>query len=102
MGREGKPKVRVVTITVIMWFGVRSVMGIAVVRIVMMVSVNPVVPEITFIMVSMTGSVMFPVIISVVVPVANFVRLLLTIYVMVPLTRPCPAITCLRWRRPND
>ena len=117
VGRKVKPKVRVVTMTVIMWFVVRSVMGIKVVRI-MMVSVNPVVPAITFIMVPTTGSVMFPVIIfvvgpmirsvmfpvtlSVVGPVANSVMFLLTILVMVPLTRPCAAITCLRWRRPND
>jgi hypothetical protein len=37
-----------------------------------------------------------------VVPVANFVMFLLTILVMVPLTRPCAAITCLRRRRPSD
>ena len=43
VGREVKPEVRVVTMTVVIWFVVRSVMGIAVVRIVMMVSVNPVV-----------------------------------------------------------
>ena len=94
MGREVKPQVRVVTMTVIVWFVVRSVMGITVPRIIMMVSVNPVVPAIVF--------VMFPVTISVAVPVANFVMFLLTIVVMVPLTRPCAAITCLRRRRPND
>ena len=70
VGGEVKPKVRVVTMTVIVWFVVRSVMGITVPRIIMMVSVNPVVPAIVF--------------------------------VMVPLTRPCAAITCLRRRRPND
>mgnify|MGYP001604037891 FL=1 len=43
VGREVKPEVRVVTMTVVIWFVVRYVMGIAVVRIVMMVSVNPVV-----------------------------------------------------------
>ena len=102
VGREVKPEVRVVTIRVIVWFVVRSVMGIAVPRIIMMVSVNPVVPAIVFVMVSMTSSVMFPVTISVVVPVANSVMLLLTIVVMVPLTRPCAAIPCLRWKRPND
>ena len=102
MGREVKPKVRVVTMTVIVWFVVRSVMGITVPRIIMMVSVNPVVPAIVFVMVPMTISVMFPVTISVVVPVANFVMFLLTILVMVPLTRPCAAITCLRRRRPSD
>ena len=94
VGREVKPQVRVVTMTVIVWFVVRSVMGITVPRIIMMVSVNPVVPAIVFVMVPMTSSVMFPVTTSVVVPVANFV--------MVPLTRPCAAITCLRRRRPND
>ena len=102
VGREVKPQVRVVTMTVIVWFVVRSVMGITVVRITMMVSVNPVVPAIVFVMVPMTSSVMFPVTISVVVPVANFVMFPLTILVMVPLTRPCAAITCLRRRRPND
>ena len=110
VGREVKPKVRVVTMTVIVWFVVRSVMGIAVVRIIMMVSENPVVPAITFVMVPMTSSVMFsvtilvmvPVIIFVVVPVANFVLFLMTILVMVPLARPCAAIPCLRWRRPSD
>ena len=118
VGREVKPKVRVVTIRVIMWFVVRSVMGIAVVRIVMMVSVNPVVPAVilvmvpmtssvmspvsSFVVVSVTSSVLFPVIILVVVPVANFVMFLMTILVMVPLTRPSLAIPCLRRRRPND
>lgn len=43
MGREVKPKVRVMSITEILWFVVRSVMGIKVVRIIMMVSVNPMV-----------------------------------------------------------
>lgn len=43
VGRKVKPKVRVVTMTVIVWFVVRSVMGIKVVRIIMMVSVNPMV-----------------------------------------------------------
>jgi len=94
VGREVKPKVRVVTMTVIMWFVVRSVMGIPVPRIIIMVSVNPVVPAIVF--------VMFPVTISVAVPVANFVMFLLTIVVMVTLTEPCAAITCLRRRRPSD
>ena len=102
MGRKVKPKVRAVTMTVIMWFVVRSVMEIKVARIIMMVSVNPGVPEITFIMVPMTGSVMLPVTISVVGPLANFVMFLLTILVMVPLTGPCAAIACLRRRCPND
>jgi hypothetical protein len=37
---------------------------------------------------------MVPLIILVVVPVTSFV--------MVPLTKPCAAIPCLRWRRPSD
>jgi hypothetical protein len=37
-----------------------------------------------------------------VVLVANFVTFIMTILVMVPVTRPSTAITCLRWRRPND
>ena len=86
VGREVKPEVRVVPMTVIVWFVVRSVMGIAVVRIVVMVSVNPVVPAVILVM----------------VPVANFVMFLMTILVMVPLTRPSLAIPCLRWRRPSD
>ena len=102
MGREVKPEVRVVTMTVIVWFVVRSVMGITVPRIIMMVSVNPVIPAIVFVMVPMTSSVMFPVTISVVVPVANFVMFLLTILVMVPVARPRVAILCLRRRRPSD
>ena len=102
VGREVKPKVRVVTMTVIMWFVVRSVMGIPVPRIIIMVSVNPVIPAIVFVMVPMSSSVMFPVIIFVVVPLANFVTFLMTILVMVTLTKPCAAITCLRRRRPSD
>jgi hypothetical protein len=86
VGREVKPKVRVVSMPIIMWFVVRSVMGIKVVRIIMMVSVNPVVP----------------VTVSVVVPVTRLVMFLMTILVMVPLTRPSLAIPCLRWRRPSD
>ena len=86
VGREVKPQVRVVTIRVIVWFVVRSVMGIAVVRIVIMVSVNPVVPAVILVMVPITSSVLFPVI----------------ILVVVPLTRPSLAIPCLRWRRPSD
>ena len=78
VGREVNPKVRVVAMTVIMWFVVRSVMGIKVVRIIMMVSMNPVVPGHT--------SVLFP----------------LIILVMVPMIRPSTAIPCLRWRRPSD
>jgi hypothetical protein len=35
-------------------------------------------------------------------PVANFVMFLMTILVMVPVAGPSTAITCLRWRRPND
>jgi hypothetical protein len=89
VGREVKPKVRVVTMTVIMWFIVRSVIGITVPRIIMMVSVNPMVP--------VTSSVMFPLVIVVVVPLANLVMFLMTILVMVSLTKPCAAITCLRW-----
>ena len=117
VGREVKPEVRVVSMTVIVWFVVRSVMGIAVVRIVMMVSVNPVVPAVilvmvpmtsfvmspvsSFVVVSVTSSVLFPVIILVVVPVANFVMFLMTILVMVHMARPSTAIPCLRWRRPS-
>ena len=86
VGREVKPKVRVVSMPIIMWFVVRSVMGIKVVRIIMMVSVNPVVP----------------VTVSVVVPVTRLVMFLMTILVMVLVTRPRMAITCLRWRRPYD
>lgn len=70
VGRKVKPKVRVVTMTEMVWLVVRSVIGITVPRIIMMVSVNPMVP--------VTNSV------------------------MVPLTRPSVAITCLRWRRPSD
>ena len=117
MGREVKPEVRVVTMAVIMWFVVRSVMGIKVPRIVMMVSMNPVVPPMIFVVVPMTSSVLFPVTIfvvvpmtssvlfpvtiSVVVPVANFVMFLMTILVMVHMARPSTAIPCLRWRRPS-
>jgi hypothetical protein len=78
VGRKVKPEVRVMTMTVIMWFVVRSVVEITVVRIIMMVSVNP----------------MVPVIIVKTVPMTNFV--------MLPVTRPSVAITCLRWRRPSD
>ena len=102
MGREVKPEVRVVTIRVIMWFVVRSVMGITVPRIIMMISVTPMVPATIPVMVSMTSSVIFPLIVFVVVPLANFVIILMTILVMVTLTKPCAAITCLRWRRPGD
>jgi len=70
VGRKVQPKLRVVTMTEMVWFVVRSVMGITVPRIIMMVSVN----------------LMAPVI----------------IFVMVPVTRPNVAITCLRWRRPSD
>jgi len=86
VGREVKPQVRVVTMTVIVWFVVRSVMGTTVPRIIMMVSVNPVVPAIVFVMVPLTNSVIF----------------LMTIVVMAPVTGPCAVITCLRRRRPND
>ena len=78
VGREVKPKVRVVSMPIIMWFVVRSVMGIKVVRIIMMVSVNPV------------------------VPVTRLVMFLMTILVMVLVNRTRMAITCLRWRRPYD
>src|SRR5210317_632903 len=70
VGRKVQPKLRVVTMTEMVWFVVRSVMGITVPRIIIMVSVN----------------LMAPVI----------------IFVMVPVTRPNVAITCLRWRRPSD
>jgi hypothetical protein len=77
VGREVKPKVRVVSMTVIMWFVVSSVVEITVVRIIIMVSMNPVVP---------VHTVLFP----------------LIILVMVPMSRPSMAIPCLRWRRPSD
>jgi hypothetical protein len=48
-------------------------------------------------MVPVTSSVMFPLVIVVVVPLANLVMFLMTILVMVSLTKPCAAITCLRW-----
>jgi hypothetical protein len=78
VGRKVNSKVRVAAMTVITWFVVRSVVGIKVVRIIMTVSLNPMVP--------VHISVLFP----------------LTILVMVPMTRPSTAIPCLRWRRPSD
>jgi hypothetical protein len=78
VGRKVNPKVRVVTMKVIMWSIVRSVMGIKVVRIIMMVSINPVGP--------MHTSILFP----------------LIILGMVPMSRPSTTIPCLRWRRPSD
>ena len=110
VGRKVKPKVRVVTMMVIMWFVVRSVMGIKVPRIIMMVSMNLVVPAMIFVMVPMTGFVMLPVIILVVVSVASSVMVPLhssvmfpvIILVMVSIIRPSTAIPCLRWRRPSN
>lgn len=102
VGRKVKPKVRVVTMTEMVWFVVRSVMGITVPRIIMMVSVNPMVPVIIFKTVPMTNFVMAPVSNLVMAPMTSFVMVPVIIFVIVPVTRPSVAITRLRWRRPSD
>ena len=102
VGRKVKPKVRVVTMTEMVWFVVRSVMGITVPRIIMMVSVNPMVPVIIFKTVHMTNFVMAPVPNLVMAPMTSFVMVPVIIFVIVPVTRPSVAITRLRWNRPSD
>jgi hypothetical protein len=79
VGREVKPEARVVTIRVIMWFAVKSVTGIKVARIVMMVSAYPMLPAIILVLFPMTCSVM----------------LLVTSFEMVLVTRPRTAVSSL-------
>ena len=57
VGREVKPKLRVVTIAVILWSAVISVMVITVPHIVEMVSLKPIVPVTSYIVVSLNRAI---------------------------------------------
>jgi hypothetical protein len=110
VGRKAKPKVRVVSMTEMAWFVVSSVMGITVPRIIMMLSMNPVVPAMILVMFPVTSFVMLPVITFVMVPVASFVMVSMSSFVVVPVSSSVMlpmagaivVIPCLRWSRPSD